>query len=133
MPVAESAFLCQSVMTHDGGLFSALGVGISTFTFPSLPAIASFTFVAVMKWTREESDQTHACVVRVTRGDETVARVDVPAAAMPWAEGVGPQTNVFCGVSFDVRREGLYRVVLSSDAEEICDLPLEVQSQMPLM
>lgn len=133
MARAQSGFLCQSVMHHDRGLFSALGIGLSVFEVESLPAVVQFTAVAVVKWDEREADASHVIVIRVVHQDETVARAELPATALPWNDVQGSGTTVTYGVAFDARRAGLYEVHIATDGELLCRLPLEVQSRLPMM
>ena len=131
MARVEAAFLCQSVMFHDSGLFSALGIGMSEFRVPTLPSALAFTVVTIVKWERAEAGEPHLVVLRVELGDETVARAELPLRALPWREGEGSGTNVAYGFAFDARRAGRYQVVASNDGEELCRLPLRVESDLP--
>jgi hypothetical protein len=128
---SRALLICQSAMFHDTGLFSALGVGITSFSVPDLPAAVGFGVISVVRWAEAEAGQTHVLGLRISQGSETVARLSAGAEAGSWDELEPPNYTWLVSVTFDARREGLYRIELTADGDVIDTGQLVVRSRMP--
>lgn len=115
-----------------------LGAFIDRVGGPQLPVRIQIWLVARLEWLDEDFGNHHTVVIKIEREDdgEQVARIDGEAFTdRPPSGAFDPEMpiggNLVIPIPAEFRRDGLYSVSLSVDAEELWRAPLKVHVELP--